>query len=56
VTRQIHQRCPRCGRLLVPVHGHMPAHRTPPPKPPNYGTSVPLTGRDALWCAAGRWT
>ena len=54
VGRQVHQRCPRCGRLLVPVDGRMPPHRQPPP-PGLYGVKTPpLTGTDRPWCAGGR--
>lgn len=48
-----HQRCPHCGRLLVPLASkQLPPHRKPPPR--IYGReAVPLTGRDAPWCAGG---
>jgi hypothetical protein len=49
-----HQRCYRCGRLLVPVNGHMPYHRKPPPRPAYYTSSTPLTGKDSPWCEGGR--
>jgi hypothetical protein len=50
LARQVHQRCPRCGRLLVPVDGDMPRHRRPARKGVNEQTSQPLTGLDAPWC------
>jgi hypothetical protein len=52
-ARGVHQRCPQCGRLLVPVPGgELPPHRIPPPK--LYGAkSPPLTGADRPWCAGG---
>lgn len=47
--RRVHRRCVRCGRLLAPDRGKMPAHRCPPPR--TYGRKhVPLTGADAPWC------
>jgi hypothetical protein len=43
--------CGRCGRLLAPVAGEIPRHRTPARGgSSNNSTYVPLTGRDAPWC------
>lgn len=56
--KQLHQRCHHCGRLLVPMVNLetgskvMPYHRKPPAKS-DRTIAVPLTGRDAPWCAGG---
>lgn len=49
-------RCPRCSRILfLDNNNKLPHHRVPAkairmPKRGDFG-SVPLTGRDAKWCA-----
>jgi hypothetical protein len=52
---QVHRRCVKCGRLLVPeIDGCPPRHRVPP-RPSGGGVSVRLTGADAPWCESRRF-
>lgn len=43
-----HAECPRCGRLLAPVQGRLPAHRAPQKVHPE--ATAPLTGPGSPWC------